>query len=175
MKRGPARQRIDHCGIALSVGCAVHCATTPALMAVVPVLGVGGWLASPLVHQIAAVLCCVLVAKSILPAWRWHRDSAVGACVLGGIALLLIAAFVIPDPCCQSPVALGWFGRSLMTIESTRQWLGVAVSHHLLRVQPFLTPIGGMLLIAAHVSNLDLVRRHHRHRCGNRLPAAGRV
>ncbi len=158
-------RRADLLGIACSAGCAVHCATLPAIATVAPAMGLS-WLAGSLVHQIAAVVCCLLVAKAILPAWRRHRDQFVAVCVSSGLVLLLLAAFVLPDPCCEPTSVFGWFGVPLLSVSQIESWLGGGITDSLLFAQPYLTPIGGVLLIAAHVMNLDLVRRQERRSCG---------
>lgn len=157
-------QRADLLGIACSVGCAVHCAAMPIVATAAPTIG-RGWLSGSLVHQLIALACCVLVVRAILPVWRQHRDLLVALCVSFGMTLLVLAAFVLPDPCCEPTSIFGWFGVPLFAVEQLQQWFGKSIADCLLSAQPYLTPIGGVLLIAAHVTNLDLVRCRSRSRC----------
>jgi hypothetical protein len=157
-------QRADLLGIACSAGCALHCAAMPVLATAAPALGMG-WFSGSLVHQVIAVVCCVLVVRAILPVWRQHRDRLVAFCVGFGLTLLVLAAFVLPDPCCQPTSIFGWFGLPLLGVEHLQLGLGNSITEGLLIAQPYMTPIGGVLLIAAHVMNLDLGRRQNGGHC----------
>jgi hypothetical protein len=136
----------------------------PVVASAAPTLGIG-WLSGSLVHQIIAVMCGILVVRAILPVWRQHRDRLVAGCVGLGLSLLVLAAFVLPDPCCQPTSIFGWFGLPVLAVDHLEQWFGKSMTQGLLLAQPYMTPIGGVLLIAAHVTNLDLVRRHTRGQC----------
>ena len=92
----------DSVGIAASVLCAIHCAATPVLLAVLPNLSLTGWMASPWFHQAAAFVCVALVATSIWPAYKKHRDGRVLGLSSAGLALIFGSAFVFPADCCSS-------------------------------------------------------------------------
>jgi hypothetical protein len=196
----------DKLGIAASVLCAVHCAATPILLACLPALQLTEWMASPRFHQIAAVVCSSLVAIAIWPTFRRFGDYRVLGLSSAGLALIISAAFFLPDHCCshghinhvtivdepQNPqesvrlvstkvdhdpgtctkscCADSVFAASRrQAAESTRAainmktvghihsqhflgstWLGELIA----RVQPWMTPLGGILLIGAHFLNL---------------------
>lgn len=91
----------DRLGIVASALCAVHCAATPILLVFLPTLQFTEWMASPLFHQIAAVFCVSLVAISIVPAYRKHKDVRVLSFSGVGLAMILAAAFCLPDYCCE--------------------------------------------------------------------------
>lgn len=97
----------DRMGIAASALCAVHCAATPILLVFLPTLQFTEWMASPLFHQIAAAVCVGLVGISIIPAYRKHRDVRVLSFSGAGLAMILAAAFLLPDYCCQGGHAHG--------------------------------------------------------------------
>ncbi len=90
----------DRLGIAASALCAVHCAATPVLLIFLPTLQFTEWMASPLFHQVAAIFCVSLVALSIVPAYRRHRDMRVLSFGGAGLGMILAAAFLLPDYCC---------------------------------------------------------------------------
>lgn len=92
----------DSLGIGASVLCAIHCAATPILLAVLPNLSLTGWMASPWFHQAAAFICVVLVAFSIWPAYKKHKDGRVLGFSSAGLALIFGSAFVFPADCCSS-------------------------------------------------------------------------
>lgn len=92
----------DSVGIAASVLCAIHCAATPVLLAVLPNLSLTGWMASPWFHQAAAFVCVALVATSIWPAYKKHKDGRVLGFSSAGLALIFGSAFIFPADCCSS-------------------------------------------------------------------------
>lgn len=173
----------DRLGIFASAACAVHCAATPILVAVLPTLKLTEWMADPQFHQIFAVVCCGLVALAIAPAvWRF-RDFRLLSLASTGLGLILTAAFVLPDACCT-------------TSDSTshahvHSHAGHDPDHHhhdehdgaqesesptvlmagLGMAQPWMTPLGGLLLIVAHGLNM----RRRGHRCSGSHPHDGCV
>lgn len=97
----PHSARADWFAIACSVGCAIHCAATPILLAFLPTLTSVRWLADPLFHQSIAVVCGILVVLAIWPGYRDHGSRPMVAAALIGLGLLFVAAFVLPDRCCS--------------------------------------------------------------------------
>ena len=92
----------DRLGIFASAACAVHCAATPFLVAALPTLKLTEWMADPRFHQIAAVICCSLVAIAIVPTALRFRDLRLFSFASSGLGLILAAAFLVPDTCCSS-------------------------------------------------------------------------
>jgi len=105
----------DSVGIAASVLCAIHCAATPILLAILPNLSLTGWMASPWFHQAAAFVCIALVATSIWPAYKKHKDGRVLGFSSAGLALIFGSAFIFPADCCSS----GACGGHAVAMEST--------------------------------------------------------
>lgn len=97
----------DSLGIGASVLCAIHCAATPILLAVLPNLSLTGWMASPWFHQAAAFFCVALVATSIWPAYKKHKDGRVLGFSSAGLALIFGSAFLFPADCCSSGACSG--------------------------------------------------------------------
>jgi hypothetical protein len=235
----PKDGQLDWLGVLCSLGCAIHCAAMPVLAATLPSLTRIQWLTDPLFHQVVAVICGVLVARAILPAYRLHRDGRVVALAGTGFALLFIAAFILPDACCsgiaanahadtetkhraQKIVLISTSGnlsakfahsqlpsepksdtegyqhsedrnhllgldehlanetcetqtcahaaatisRPLLTAIELESHLGTACARTLLSAQPYLSPLGGIFLIFAHVMNIRL-RGCRRSACCN--------
>ena len=192
----------DRIGIAASALCAVHCAATPVLLACLPTLQFTEWMASPEFHQIAAIICVSLVSISIWPAFHRHRDYRVLGLSTTGLALILGAAFLLPDSCCStesdSPRIAFTSTNShdhsghdhsghdhsghdhtlgiASTLESGASdmafsGMGTAV---FAKVQPWMTPVGGLLLIAAHFLNLRRGFKVCQARCDcDEMPMAG--
>ena len=197
----------DKIGIAASALCAVHCAATPILLASLPTLQFTEWMASPEFHQIAAIICVSLVSISIWPAFHRHRDYRVLGLSTTGLALILGAAFLLPDSCCSTES-----GSPRIAFTSTNSHdhsghdhsghdhsghdhsghdhtLGIASTLEsgasdmafsgmgtavFAKVQPWMTPVGGLLLIAAHFLNLRRGLKVCQARCDcDEMPMAG--
>jgi hypothetical protein len=173
----------DNLGIAASALCAVHCAATPFLLACLPTLQFTEWMASPQFHQIAAIVCVALVSVSIFPAFHRHRDYRILGLSTTGLSLILGAAFLLPDNCCS-------VGNCIVNGESSEASLHDHAGHdhadssstpsrsseselaiagfggaNWTNVQPWMTPMGGMLLIAAHFFNMRRGFRVCQTRC----------
>jgi hypothetical protein len=192
----------DRIGIAASALCAVHCAATPILLASLPTLQFTEWMASPEFHQIAAIICVSLVSISIWPAFHRHRDYRVLGLSTTGLALILGAAFLLPDSCCSTESGSA---RIAFTSTNSHDHSGHDHSGHdhsghehtsgiastlesgasdmafsgmgtavFAKVQPWMTPLGGLLLIAAHFLNLRRGFKVCQARCDcDEMPMAG--
>jgi hypothetical protein len=187
----------DRLGIFASAACAVHCAATPILVAALPTLKLTEWMADPRFHQIAAVICCSLVAIAIVPTTLRFRDLRLFSFASSGLGLILAAAFLVPDSCCSS---------GCCSVEKSGTLAGSEIgsdhshdghshddhSHHdhahhhhssndqtpssepaesstllmagMSIAQPWMTPVGGLLLIVAHGLNM---RRRWKTDCGS--------
>lgn len=157
----------DWTGLAASIGCAVHCAAMPLVIAYLPALGLG-WLAGEGFHKWMAVLCFLLAAVAFLPGWRKHRSLVPS--VLGGVGLLLlcVAAYGLEGSCCptgappqEGAVAASACGEA----ECSHCQLAVQAPPPVPKsaslaaaLVPLITPLGGLLLVIAHVTN-------HRKNC----------
>jgi hypothetical protein len=161
----------DTLGISASVACAIHCAATPILLAFLPALKFTEWMASPQFHQAAAIVCVGLVSISIWPAFRLFRDFKVLGLSTAGLGLVITAAFFLPDQCCSLAVSHG--DHSHTTGSSPVNELSHAGHDHaghdhtsetslastfpmglLVSLQPWMTPLGGLMLVLAHGLNL---------------------
>ena len=166
----------DRVGIFASAACAVHCAATPILVATLPTLKLTEWMADPRFHQIAAVICCGLVAIAIIPAALRFRDLRLLSLASAGLGLILSAAFAMPESCCSTTASTlhahqhehsdSHAGHDHSHVDHSHEdhvsadtgtqtaqsptllMAGLGVAH------PWMTPIGGLLLIAAHGFNM---------------------
>lgn len=180
-------KKADWLGIFCSIGCAIHCASTPILVSLLPTVSTIQWLADPLFHQSVAVVCSYLVLKSIVPGFQIHRDRRVATLAMLGVGLLLVAAFVLPDACCSGlrtasteglvlhPISMSTsdgftepnddviaanyeaWGQTLLSHHQLVTWVGVQPANRLIHLHPILAPLGGVLLVLAHVLNIRLV------------------
>jgi len=158
----------DRLGIFASAACAVHCAATPLLVAALPTLKLTEWMADPRFHQVVAVLCCGLVAISIVPIALRYRNFRLFSLASTGLGLILAAAFLAPENCCSlEPHAVAVehedhdhashdhashddaeHGHSHPDESPTLLMAGLSIAH------PWMTPVGGLLLIIAHALNM---------------------
>ena len=152
----------DWAGMTASIGCAIHCAAMPLVIAYLPALGLS-WLADEGFHQWMALICFALAALAFLPGWRAHRSLLPVGFGLAGVFLLTFAAYGLEEGCCPScavesnesatasactdPTCTLCKAEEEVTIETPE-----AKSLTQL-VTPFLTPLGGVLLVVGHLSN----------------------
>ena len=166
----------DSLGIFASATCAVHCAATPILLAFLPALKFTEWMASPRFHQFAAVFCVGMVSLAIWPAFRRFRDYRVLSLSTAGLGLLIAAAFFLPDECCSHTIASAsntdpHIGHNHPPVVAQNHASPEHASHdhdHAITtltagsksldliavLQPWMTPLGGLLLVFAHGLNL---------------------
>ena len=166
----------DSLGIFASATCAVHCAATPIFLAFLPALKLTEWMASPRFHQIAAVVCVGMVSLAIWPAFRRFRDYRVLSLSTAGLGLLIAAAFILPDECCSHTIASASSMNPHVGHSHSRDDAPSHASHDhashdpdnalttsaastasgdlFAVLQPWMTPLGGLLLVFAHSLNL---------------------
>lgn len=167
----------DWLGMLASIGCAIHCAAMPFVIAYLPALGLS-FLADEAFHRWMAVGCFAIAVTAFLPGLRKHRRLAPVMVGSVGLMMISIAAFGFAGECCEpcegdpTPVAAsvasdcGDSGCSLCPSASpdassivanklpvnlneasdgSSPWLGLVVT--------WLTPLGGMVLVCAHLLN----------------------
>lgn len=114
----------DAMGQVLSAVCAVHCVSTPLIVALAPAAGsvLGG------VHPILLVLVIGVAAWAFVPAYRCHRKRQV--LVLGGvgIALLAIASIAFHDDL-KVDTALSLVGAAFMMLAHWRNRVLLRAAH----------------------------------------------
>ncbi len=168
----------DSLGVIASVGCAIHCAAMPFVIAYLPALGLS-FLADEAFHKWMALICFLIAIAAFVPGVRKHGNwipVSIAAC---GLVIITFAAFGLAGECCaacsETPVVES---SGVIAAEATCatcsscehcQSLAVAegqevpaeiASHSeetdkgLLSVlAPWITPFGGLLLVSAHLLN----------------------
>ena len=190
----------DWVGMVASIGCAIHCAAMPFVIAYLPALGLS-FLADEAFHKWMAVGCFAIALTAFVPGLRKH--GRLTPLIIGSVGLMLIstAAFGFAGECCpacesdsasiglatsdpssnedssvategctdaccplcasessaaesedasMTPIATA----SLPSEPSTFSQLGT-------RIAPWLTPLGGIVLVIAHLLN-----RRYGYLCG---------
>lgn len=149
----------DFAGITASLACAIHCAAMPLVIAYLPAMGLT-WMVGEGFHQAMAVLCIMIALAAFVPGWRKHRRPSPVMFGMTGLALLMMAAFMM-EPCCPPAQAATPGGDAAVcqhcdscktecasTEETTLLSAGMIAP-----IVPWVTPLGGMLLVIAHLLN----------------------
>lgn len=172
----------DWFGILASIGCAIHCAAMPFVIAFLPMLGLS-FLADEAFHKVMVVVCTLLALVSFVPGWRRHKRWLPAGVALAGLSCISVAAFALEHTCaCCAPTE----ETIVVGSDSSSEAAGTVCNCELCKVEeandntdnpqlvdsadnspvmaglvPFVTPLGGILLVCAH-----LINRRFSCRCG---------
>ena len=168
----------DLVGIVASIGCALHCAAMPFVFSYLPALGLS-FLADESFHKVMALACFLIAIFAFIPGLRKHGNWVPVSIGAGGLSLITFAAFGLAGECCPSCADLssnsGNDNVAVVGIASdvgcehceecsaleeshdastvaTLQAFGEA-KHRVSGFAPWFTPVGGLLLVAAHLLN----------------------
>lgn len=166
----------DWLGMAASIGCAIHCAAMPMVIAYLPALGLS-WLADEGFHRWMAAICFGLAALAFLPGWKKHRSLV--PFFLGGIGVLLlsVAAYgleegccpscvdlqeqTVQEPACEDPTCTACDKDTGCDKEIEADPEEARSAGLLDTLTPLITPLGGVFLVLGHIVN-------HRRSCSCR-------
>ena len=167
----------DWLGITASIGCAIHCAAMPFIIASLPALGLQ-FLADESFHKWMALICFLIAATAFVPGIRKHGNWI--PIIIGGVGLSLItfAAFGLAGGCCSSCKNIGCNTSQASAVANVASDVGVnhcdqcatcgQSSHETPNVisskdeeqksllsilAPWITPFGGVVLVFAHLLN----------------------
>ena len=152
----------DWAGMAASIGCAIHCAAMPLVLAYLPAMGLG-WLADESFHRWMAAICFALAAAAFVPGWRKHRSLVPVTWGAVGLLLLTSAAFGMEGRCCAADSGEAVISATLPAccddacplLASAAEGSSIEpeAGGNLAALQPWITPLGGLLLVVGHLSN----------------------
>ncbi|QDV58723.1 MerC domain-containing protein [Rosistilla oblonga] len=164
----------DWIGIVASIGCAIHCAAMPFVIAFLPALGLS-FLADEGFHRWMALACFVIALAAFVPGFRKHRRWTPGAIAIVGLSLITFAAFGFAGDCCaacESPAgtevaatacadaccehcAVNATAETKSSNPSSASFVTASVvsPNFLTGIAPWITPLGGILLVSAHLLN----------------------
>ena len=91
----------DWVGMVASIGCAIHCAAMPFVIASLPALGLS-FLADEAFHKWMALVCFLIAIAAFVPGWRKHRRLLPAIVGLVGLTMISGAAFGLAGECCPS-------------------------------------------------------------------------
>ena len=164
----------DWLGMVASIGCAIHCAAMPFVIAYLPLLGLS-FLADEAFHKWMALVCFLIAIVAFIPGIRKHGNwipISVGAF---GLVFITFAAFGLAGECCPSCESTEVAGvhssiaveagcdqcdecQPQTNFESSKTTVAslpgaVAEKDLLATLAPWITPFGGVLLVCAHLLN----------------------
>ena len=168
----------DWLGIVASIGCAIHCAAMPFVIASLPAWGLG-FLADESFHKWMALICFLIAIVAFVPGLRKHRNWLPVSVGAAGLFLITFAAFGLAGECCPSCASTttnagadsaaveagcdqcdecsGCFtsDSALANNKSATEAMSEANTDKglLSTLAPWLTPFGGLLLVSAHLLN----------------------
>lgn len=159
----------DMVGMVASIGCAIHCASMPIILAYLPTFGLS-WLAEEGFHQWMAVVCFALAASAFVPGWRKHGSLVPGIWGAAGVLLLSTAAFGMECSCCLSEdleQSTSASNSGLRCDDETCEFCSAETSvvekgpsasvsepnGWFAWLTPLVTPLGGLLLVVGHICN----------------------
>lgn len=166
----------DWVGMVASIGCAIHCAAMPFVIAYLPALGLS-FLADEAFHKWMAVGCFGIALVAFLPGLRDHGNWKPVSIASVGLAMISVAAFGFAGECCPSCEAIGATTTTNVVSGCTEAGCtlcpsdapaslatgadGSSAGHAasptdaawLSSVVPWLTPVGGLVLVSAHLLN----------------------
>ncbi|MEM7476528.1 MAG: MerC domain-containing protein [Planctomycetota bacterium] len=170
----------DLLGVVASIGCAIHCAAMPFVIAFLPMLGLS-FLADPYFHKVMVFVCTLIALAAFIPGWRRHRKWLPAGIAVVGLSFITTAAFALEDTCacCATPseeeAKTEQVAASICTDENCEHCLSkqqaatetpaelsaAGTESPLSALVPWITPIGGLFLVSAH-----LINRRFACRCG---------
>ena len=169
----------DWLGIVASIGCAIHCAAMPFVIAYLPAIGLS-FLADEAFHKWMALACFLIAVSAFVPGIRKHGSwipLGVG-CI--GLGIITFAAFGLDCDCCPPKSSGGSDSTAAVATnceccdsgscnnsgkDSTGEnsntpnnqvaaGIGIdSASPFLAALTPWVTPFGGLLLVTAHLLN----------------------
>ena len=155
----------DRAGLMASLACAVHCAAMPIVISYLPSLGLS-WMAGERFHQWMAGICAAIAFLAFVPGFKRHGYIAPAVLGMVGIGFLTSAAFFLEECCpscesrqkspsaaceaCEACEACDSTGKACESVSATSvadstSWFG--------NLTRFVTPLGGCILIVAHLLN----------------------
>ena len=154
----------DGLGMLASIGCAIHCAAMPFVIAYLPALG-QSFLAGESFHQAMAISCFIIALSAFLPGLRKHgsfKPLMIGGV---GVSMLSVAAFGWAGECCEEPpqpnLAVSEEAccpdcespSEVECVEPTPAASDSKTAGLFGAFLPWITPLGGITLVFAHIAN----------------------
>lgn len=168
----------DSIGVVASIACAIHCAAMPFVVGFLPSMGLS-FLADESFHKIMVGVCSLIAAIAFIPGLRLHGRLLPFIVATAGLGMISIAAFGLEGECCTScelttPLAstevqvgaeaccehcVAESGQPITAneqSETANEQPKLAATPILSSFFPWITPLGGLLLVTAHLTNRRL-------------------
>ncbi|MDG1875773.1 MAG: MerC domain-containing protein [Mariniblastus sp.] len=164
----------DWVGIIASIGCAIHCAAMPLVIAYLPALGLS-FLADESFHKWMALVCFLIAIVAFIPGIRKHGNWIPVSIASIGLAFITFAAFGLAGECCAGCDS-SEANTAMVTsadanaecdtcddcdscVECNQDGVISITSANgeekdmLAKFAPWITPLGGLILVSAHLLN----------------------
>ena len=167
----------DWLGVVASVGCAIHCAAMPFVFAYLPALGLS-FLADEAFHKWMALVCFLIAIVAFVPGIRKHKNWTPLSVAVVGLTLITYAAFGLAGECCascsskesaelvvtaeadcahctecESCKSSSCKSSATASVTAIAQQTTPKKSGLLSILAPWITPVGGVMLVGAHLLN----------------------
>ena len=167
--------RADRCGLFFSGLCLLHCLVLPTVISSIPLFVVTESSATPLLQIAAFSLSSLLAISAVSAGFRIHRSYSVFTLAIAGVALQLGSAWIGACECatassvvhavdCPCRELCGWMASECQYVATTTVVSSAFFS------TAWMSPIGAILLVIAHLRNWQLrkIRKLHYAREGLR-------
>ena len=154
----------DSLGIIASIGCAIHCAAMPFVIAYLPALGLS-FLADEAFHKWMALVCFLIAIAAFVPGIRKHGNWMPVSIAAFGLVFITFAAFGLAGECCPSCSSAAPAAEVSGSTATDTACAACEDCDHchasdsvtdkglLSTLAPWITPFGGVLLVSAHLLN----------------------
>ena len=169
----------DSLGIIASIGCAIHCAAMPFVIAYLPALGLS-FLADEAFHKWMALVCFLIAIAAFVPGIRKHGNWMPVSIAAFGLVFITFAAFGLAGECCASCSSTAPTAEVSGSVATETECAACENCDHcqsaatasedngatlaiagdsltdkdlLATLAPWITPFGGVLLVSAHLMN----------------------
>ena len=167
----------DWLGVVASVGCAIHCAAMPFVFAYLPALGLS-FLADEAFHKWMALVCFLIAIVAFVLGIRKHKNWTPLSVAVVGLTLITYAAFGLAGECCascsskesaelvvtaeadcahctecESCKSSSCKSSATASVTAIAQQTTPKKSGLLSILAPWITPVGGVMLVGAHLLN----------------------
>lgn len=144
-----ARESLDRLGVALAIGCALHCAVAPIVLIAAPLLG-GIWV-HPGSHMAIAALALPVAAHTLRKGFSRHGQWGVLGTGLFGMTLVVLGV-ILPLALSGGDAEVGDVCRECCPTTE----IDVETGAYTLSIPPasLVSFLGGIALMLAHLANL---------------------
>lgn len=170
--------RADRCGLFFSSLCVLHCLVLPTVISLIPVFVLTVLSTTPLLQIAAFSLSSLLAVSAVGAGYRVHRSRSVVTLAIAGVALQMGSAWLQSCQCASLPSTVhaadcpcrefcGWMASECKYLATTTPAVSTAFFS-----MAWMSPIGAILLVIAHLRNWQLRKTHELCLSGRTAPCS---